>query len=276
MYNFQGVTDFEEPAVYYLAVYPVNGNQLGSPEFETVPDELTDEQKDAALQNEAWQLFTTLIPAKDRQMVEQFNVFTDGNSKTLAAVDQFKENPTSWILEVDVADIADENMLVFTMVHEYAHLLTLNATQVVPDQELVNDPYNLKLQKSKAAQCPYYFAGNGCSRPDSYLHAFYTRFWTDINQEWMQIDALQVGTTDYVPYYNALYAFYLKYKDQFVGDYAVTHPAEDIAESFTHFVFSPKPTGNSIRDQKLRFFYEYPELVQLRREILKGTCALDQ
>ena len=86
---------------------------------------------------------------------------------------------------------------------------------------------------------------------------------------------MQYQTDDFVPYYNALYGFYKKYQDQFVGDYAVTHPAEDIAESFTHFVFSPKPAGESIRDQKVRFFYEYPELVELRGQILNATCALE-
>jgi len=55
----------------------------------------------------------------------------------------------------------------------------------------------------------------------------------------------------------------------------VTHPAEDIAESFTYFVFTPKPTGNSIKEQKIAFFYEYPELVKLRSDILNGACSLD-
>jgi hypothetical protein len=59
-----------------------------------------------------------------------------------------------------------------------------------------------------------------------------------------------------------------------VDDYATTHPTEDIAESFAYFVFSPEPTGDSIKDQKIAFFYEYPELVKLRQSILQGGCSI--
>jgi hypothetical protein len=56
------------------------------------------------------------------------------------------------------------------------------------------------------------------------------------------------------------------------------NPPEDIAESWTEFVLRPKPVGASIAEQKALFFYEFPELVQTRREILQGVCqfALDQ
>ena len=50
-------------------------------------------------------------------------------------------------------------------------------------------------------------------------------------------------------------------------DYAATNPGEDIAESWTHFVINDKPSGDSIADQKVRFFYDYPELVELRDKI---------
>lgn len=238
-----------------------------------LPDDLKDEQKDFALQNEGWKIFTDLIPPQDRQMVAQYNTFTDGYSNTLAAVDQTKADPSQWILEIDIADLEDKDSLLFTMIHEYAHILTLDASQVTPDQEIVEDPYNLDLQASKAAACPYFFTGTGCSYANSYIDAFYNRFWLDINDEWQKIDALQYGTEDLTPYYDGLYNFYKTHQDQFLDDYSVTHPDEDIAEAFAYFVFSPKPTGNSIKEQKVAFFYEYPELVELRANILESVCA---
>lgn len=274
VYNFSGVTNFEEPAFYYLASYDVEESTITDPILKTVPKDLQDEQHDTVLQQEAWSIFTTLIPVQNRQMVSQFNVFTDGYSNTLAAVDQTENDLSQWMLEVDVADLEDKDALIYTMVHEYAHLLTLNSSQVTPDADTYKDPLNPELQKEKAAACSTYFVGTGCTHPDSYMNAFYNRFWADISDEWQQVDALQYGAEDLVPYYNGLYAFYLKHKDRFVDDYAVTHPAEDIAESFTYFVFNPKPVGNSIRDQKLAFFYEYPELVQLREDILSGACSM--
>ena len=274
VYNMSGVADYEEPVSYYLAKYNVQGDLVTDPTFEPVPADLKDEQNNSSLQAEAWSLFTDLVPLRDRQMVAQFNVFTDGFENTLAAVDQRQADPSQWMLEIDIADLQNKDALMFTMIHEYAHLLTLNASQVTPDQEIVDDPYNWDLQAEKAAACPNYFSGTGCSQPDSYIQAFYTRFWADINDEWEKVDLLQHDAEDFNPYYDGLYNFYKSHRDQFLDDYSTTHPAEDIAESFAYFIFSPRPSGSSIKEQKILFFYDYPELVQLRQEILSGACAV--
>jgi hypothetical protein len=273
VYNMEGVSDYVEPESHYLVTYSVEGDTIADPTYATAPSDLKDEQKDPALQSEGWKIFTDLIPPENRQMVAQFNTFTDGYSNTLAAVDQTKDDPSQWILEIDVADLQDKDSLIFTMIHEYAHILTLNASQVTPDQEIVNDPSNLSLQESKAAACQNYFTGTGCSYEGSYVDDFYNRFWVDINDEWAKVDALQYDAEELTPYYDALYNFYETHQDQFVDDYATTHPTEDIAESFTYFVFSPRPTGNSIKEQKIAFFYEYPELVELRTNILGNLCT---
>ena len=280
VYNYEDVAVAEESSFYYLAYYSVEGDELASPDLNPVPASVSSEYTDIAVQTQAWDIFTKLIPTQDRQMVAQFNVFTDGFENTLAAVDQTQEDLSQWVLEVDVADLEDKDSLMFTIIHEYAHLLTLNDSQVTPDAELVQASYEdemkyFEMQDEKIAACPNYFTGTGCSHADSYINTFYTRFWTDINDEWRKIDALQYGTDDDVPYYNALYAFYKAHQDQFVDDYSVTHPAEDIAEAFTYFVFSPKPVGNSIKEQKIAFFYEYPELIRLREDILNGACKLE-
>jgi hypothetical protein len=271
--NVYEITDpnYVEPDTQFLVTYSVNGDEITNPILLPIPTDLQDEQKDSASQYAGWKLFADIIPPQDRQMVSQYNVFTDGYSNTLAAVDQIKDNPSLWILEIDTADIMDKDSFMFTLIHEYAHLLTLNATQITPDREIVDDPYNLSLQESKAAACPNYFTGTGCSLPDSYMNAFYDQFWMKINPEWEKIDALQYAE-DLKPYYESLYKFYLDHEDQFVDDYATTHPTEDIAESFAYFVFSTKPDGTSIKDKKMNFFYEYPELIELRRSILNNTC----
>lgn len=276
VYATVGNAVYVEPKSYYLVTYSVEGDMLTEPVAGSFPTDLADEQKDVALQNSAWDLFTTLIPTHNRQMVVQYNVFTDGYSNTLAAVDQNQEDPSQWILEIDIADLEDKDSFLFTLVHEYAHLLTLNASQVIPDQEIVDDPANLSLQQKKAAACPAYFTGTGCSYADSYVNAFYTRFWLDINGEWEKIDSLQYNPEDSKHYFDGLHSFYLAHQDQFVDDYATTHPTEDIAEAFAYFVFSPRPMGDSIKEQKIAFFYEYPELVQLRGNILRGACSLEK
>lgn len=274
VYDYEGVETLEEPLVTDLVLYRVEGDAITHPAYDAVPSDLLDQQRDSALQNEAWQLFAALIPPPNRELVKQFNVFTDGPDNTLAAVDLTDVDSPYWKLEVDIADLANRGELIFTLIHEYAHLLTLNHTQVDADADALNFPDDLDLQKEKAAACPGYYTGIGCSRPDSYIQAFYTRFWADIESEWAAVDEMQYEPGGSLDYYNALYDFYQNHRDRFLDDYAVTHPAEDIAESFTYFVFSPKPVGDSIRERKIRFFYEYPELVRVRGEILNGACGL--
>ncbi|GAB4544082.1 MAG: hypothetical protein Fur002_16960 [Anaerolineales bacterium] len=274
VYNMEGV-ESAEPEFYYLVYYSAQGDAISTPVYESVPAAAQDEQQDSAAQQEAWRLFTDIIPTQNRQMIGQYAVFTDGYSNTLAAVEQDPKDITRWILGIDLADLEDKDALLFTLVHEYAHLLTLNAEQVVPDQALVNDWNNPKLLKEKAALCSNYFTGTGCSYPNSYIQTFYDRFWAgDVNNEWQAIDALQYEE-DLNPYYEGLYQFYLSHSDEFVDDYSVTHPAEDIAESFAYFIFAPKPSGNSVKEQKIAFFYDYPELVTLRENILASVCAIN-
>ena len=122
------------------------------------------------------------------------------------------------------------------------------------------------------AACPVYFPGEGCSRKNSYINAFYNQFWADIYEEFQDINLIE----DDDEYYEALDEFYYKYEDYFVTDYAVTNPEEDIAEAFTFFVLSPRPAGNTIAEEKILFFYNYPELVDLRDEIINGICSLNQ
>jgi hypothetical protein len=260
------------PETHYLASYDVSADEIGSPDFQSVPEEWKDEQIDRALHEEAWNLFTAMIPAEDREMVTGYLVFTDGLSNTLAAVEQQPEDITEWIVEVDIADLEDRNALLFTLIHEYAHLLTLHSGQVTPDPDILKNPKDLTLIAERAAACPTYFTGDGCSHPDSYINQFYQRFWPDIADEWKAVDSLQYDE-DQMPYFEGLYDFYLAHSDEFVDDYATTHPAEDIAESFAYFVFSPKPAGTSIKEQKVAFFHQYPELVKLRDHILANLCA---
>ena len=48
----------------------------------------------------------------------------------------------------------------------------------------------------------------------------------------------------------------------FLGTYAASHPEEDLAESFSAFVFS-LPVPEAVQP-KLDFFEDYPELVAFR------------
>ncbi len=215
-----------------------------------------------------WNYFAALIPPDQRAMLTEFSIVSDGADNTLAAVVQTDDDATRWRLEVDGADADDYYYLSFTLVHEFAHLLTLNASQVPPNLAVFNNPEDNDIYLKALSACDAYFPGEGSSNPDSYINAFYDQFWTDIYDEWNDINLEE----DSDKYQEKLDDFYFKYEDQFLDDYATTHPVEDIAEAFSFFVFSEQPRNNSIASQKISFFYQYPELVQLRDQILTNVC----
>jgi hypothetical protein len=103
------------------------------------------------------------------------------------------------------------------------------------------------------------------------MNAFGNRFWTgEIYESW--IETFLMTYNDPAGYRAALDEFYARHRDQFVSPYAATNPREDIAESWTEFILKPRPSRTSVADQKVLFFYEFPELVQLRSEIISNVC----
>ena len=253
-----------------LVTYTVTGEQLSDPIFETVPMELKQEQDDIATQRQIWNYFSALIPEQQRGMVSHYSVLTDGKDNLLAAVAQTYSDPSQWVLEVDIADASDTANLTFTMIHEFGHLLTLNESQVTPSMAVFDYPHDKKILNQEVGKCPNYFPGEGCSNSDSYVNHFYQRFWSDIYAEWSQIDQID----DERDYYEKMNQFYVQYEDRFVSQYATTNPAEDIAESWAYFVLAPKPDKTNIANQKVLFFYEHPELVELRAQILSRLCTI--
>ena len=253
----------------YLATYLVDGDKISHPFYDSVPSDLKDEQDDHARHQAIWDFFTRLIPLEQREFLSSYSIVTDGVGEVLAAVGQAENNPEKWSLEVDILDSEDDFALTFTLLHEFAHLLTLNADQVPPSIPVFNHPDDDGIYQREAAACPTYFPGEGCSNTGSYINEFFDTFWLDLYGEWQTVDSEQ----DENKYHNLLDDFYETYQDQFLTDYAATNPAEDLAESFAFFVLSPKPDATSIADEKILFFHEFPELVDLRRELANRICA---
>lgn len=264
-------TSSDEQDELYLVTYSVLGDQINDPVYENVSSDLLPYQEDKASQQEIWNYFTTLIPLSNRSALAEYSVVTDGTGNMLAAVAQTQYDPALWGLEVDIRDSNDKLNLTYTLIHEYAHLLTLGPDQVTPSIAIFNNPNDDNIYYDEVSVCPDYFPGEGCSKPDSYVNAFYNEFWTDIYGEWQDLNLIENDDA----YYDALDDFYYKYEDRFVTDYAVTNPEEDMAETFAFFVLSPRPAGDTIAEKKILFFYDYPELVQLREQILNGVCKLN-
>ena len=259
----------DEDNTTYIVTYTVSGDEITDPALESVPADLQDEQDDTAAHQQLWDYFAALIPLENRVSLANFSVMTDGQDNVLAAVAQVYADPTLWGLEIDIADTDDYYYLSYTLIHEYAHLLTLGADQVPPSEAIFNNPDDNDIYLDEVSACPNFFPGEGCANSDSYINQYYDQFWADIYEEWNVINLEENDDS----YYQKLDDFYYKYQDQFLTDYAATHPAEDIAESFSFFVLSEMPAGDTVAEQKILFFYNFPELVALRAKIINNLCA---
>ena len=234
-------------------------------EFQVVDGQLVVTGSDVSSDNLAayqaiWDRFVQLIPADEREMVALFELYSDGRDGILAAVAPLEGDPTLWLLSVDPADVGDAEELDATLIHEFAHLLTLNDSQVPG----IDEADFFALDRAEQS-CSTYFPGEGCANADSYIHLFVERFWTNLLDEFGDLEEL-----DDDAYWDAVDEITERYGDHFVTEYAMTNPAEDIAETFAIFVLEDRPTGNTVAEQKLLFLYDFPELVTLRDEIRAG------
>jgi hypothetical protein len=265
--EIEDISEEIEIARYRASDIPTEAEIARSP---SVPEYLQIYQDDIELHQKIWNYYQRVFPYDKFTKVEYLIIYTDGTDYEGTAA-QVSTTNDKWELYVDILDF-EQPEATYSLAHEYGHIITLN--------ELEISEYYWDLDSAKALTeedfdkeanyCEGFFTGDECTYKDSYLDKFGKLFWSDIYEEWKDI------YIQYYPYedgfYDATYEFYQKYSDQFVTDYAASSPSEDIAESLMEFFLSPKPTGSTIADQKVLFFYQFPELVEDRTTIIQNTC----
>lgn len=239
----------EDADLVYYAISKTD--ELDKPRKFDVTGDLLSLRENTRAHELIWSYFTGLFPVETRPNLVMFGIYTSSTSDG-----KFDTTLTEkWIMKINILSLEDSYYVSSALIHEYGHYLTLNPTQM----EGRKDEWGNCLEDS------YY----GCQPAGAYLNLFYWKFWDDIYPEWSDID---YGSKKYDTEINS---FYLKYKDRFLNDYAATDPLEDIAESWTAFILNPTPTGDKISEQKVKFFYDFPELVELRYQIIKGICTFE-
>jgi hypothetical protein len=237
-----------------LATYDVDGDEISNLQ---VTEGLTGEQAEIAEDTEAhervWDLFSRITDAEHEPLIDTFVVFSDGFQNILAAVEPQPPDYTSWTVYIDGADLEDEGELVLTLAHEYAHILTLETSQVEFSE-------TLEPECGELVVVPDY----GCAVAGSYWEA-YNPFWAPLEEEHAAIDELATSG-DEQEYYDALGTFYEEHQDEFVTDYAVTSQAEDMAESFSYWMVDDDPQYTGVAQEKIDFWDQFPELVALREQ----------
>ena len=166
--------------------------------------------------------------------LNRFILYTkDEDTEAFAIKSETQKNKWDIYVNLNAAKEIDEKQMVFTLVHEFAHIITLNSSQV----------------NNKSCD---YFIQEMCINSEAYLISFYNKYWKN------KFDEFAVNSD----------VNYEKKPTAFVTEYAATSPTEDIAESFVNFVFEEKPKPQkTVAEQKINFFYSYPELVRIRKSI---------
>jgi hypothetical protein len=203
-------------------------------------------EDDLSTYEKMWERVALILPNDYDSMIIRFEITTDGVDGSMAYVYNEDSSLKTWTISLDPADVVLSNGNLSsdfdaTVIHEFGHLLTLN---------------NYQMDSSAKGT---YVTEEGTLKTDSYLNLFYDEFWTDILDEYNR-SVKKDSEED-------AYLFYDSHPDLFVSDYAAVNPEEDIAESFCTFVLNDKPTGSRVKDQKVRFFYRFEELVELRDSI---------
>jgi len=217
-------------------------DDFGSVDIYTVLDDGTLDPAASGLTAEVWETFTRVATVEFvSEVMSEYRVGDAPRSDTLAYVYQ-TDDPDYWVLADNLATSEDESQLIATLVHEYAHILTLGVDEVQP----------------RANSCETLQLDEGCAEGDAVILAFDERFWSGYGD-----DAPAADNSDA----DLAWEFYLAHEDDFVSDYAATNVVEDIAESFMTWVVEDDASGDSVVAEKLRFFEDYPPLVAIRDRI---------
>lgn len=261
----------EQNTDFNLVIYKVNGDQISDPSILYVPPDFHKYQEDTTAHMRIWNFYVAIIPPELRKMVHEFVIFTDGGGDGAGAwVTQSIRDPDKWQVGFDLLDSDAPLYLADALIHESGHLLTLNTRQM-PFDDL--HYYSYDEEKRAFLGCSQYADDSACSLPDSYINLFYEKFWKDIYPAWSEVELDAQNAESFEEYLSIMEQFYDDHEELFLNSYAATNIHEDMAESFSYFVLNLKPIGNSIPAQKVKFYYEFPELIEYRRQIIEGLCS---
>ncbi len=219
---------------------------------------------------EIWKVFYNLFPKKETQKyVKRLVLFTDGIDEKAGAVFPLKEGSNEeWQLMFDIKDVnfssSSKEVIsqsIYTMIHEFGHLITLNSSQIIPN-------LGKKTQKKGEPYVTY----EGQSLENSYINRFVNLYWNGaLLKEWDFIRK-KYCVVEQETCIRKLSGFYDDNYNDFLTDYAAESPEEDIVESWTEFVLrdSKIRRPGMVAHKKVNFFYNFPKMLKYRRIIRKN------
>jgi hypothetical protein len=228
---------------------------------------VSNNSKNDALAAHHWKMFYDIFPKTiTKKYIKKLVLISDGLDEKTGALGALSVKNDQWQLVIDTIDVnfrsRDKRRLresVYTLVHEFGHLLTLNNTQIRPTAKLTQE------------EGEPYLTHEGEAYKNSYLNRFVTLFWKGkLLEKWDVIKERHCFTEESCV--EKLFGLYKENYADFVTGYAAESPEEDIVESWTYFVLKKKiKNPRTIAQKKINFFYQFPELVAYRKLIRYNT-----
>ncbi len=233
-----------------ITLYTINGDHIVKKQDYKVSGQDLAYQQDTKKHQELWSLTKKIIPANYRTKMSEFLIYNGDVSGSAGFVIETKPDLSKWQMGIAINYANDQKELVYTIIHEFGHILTLN-----------NDQVNANINETS---CGNFYTGEGCSKTASYINKLHKNHWADIWSEFIKAKDTET----------AMEGFYNKYSSRYVTQYASTNPGEDIAEVFATFVTrNSGVNGNSIAEQKIQLMYNHNELIELRNYIRNNLGA---
>lgn len=209
-------------------------------------------QQDTQEHQKLWRLVKKIIPVNHRTKISEFLIYNGDVNNTNGISVQINNDLSKWKLGLAINNSkGDQQKLIYTIVHEFGHILTLNNSQI-----------NSMIRENN---CTNFYSYLGCSKNNSYINKFQNQFWSGIWDSFLVAqDSGSLG----------IQSFYNTYNNHFLTSNSAVNPGEDIADVFATFVTRKNNSnGNSITEQKIQFMYNYSELVSLRNYIRTNLGA---
>ncbi len=194
-----------------------------------------------------------LFPQEYGSKLSQLNIFNNDSGFADAFVETLPPKHNTWLYAVrsEMLDFTKDDANDELIVHELAHIISYET----PFQEPLI-----------AGDCiSGYFEIKGCPPENSYLRLFVDEFWS--NKRSLDRAERNSESKDSV---GDAYDFYKDNSDEFVSGYAALNPEEDFSEAFMYFVLEPDAVTGETANDKIDFFWDFPEMRKIRTEILKN------
>lgn len=190
---------------------------------------------DAQEYRKIWQDIAELAPDNvTNKYVEEYQVFDNASDDTLAFVDD-EDGNGKWRIAINLAG------------HKSSNTKEQKATIIHELFHIIS--LNSEQIDSQISNCKTFSIDEGCANENSYLYLFKQKFWPNTSTQ--EFD-----------------------ENKFVTEYAATNEVEDLAESFSFFILENNVSGSLEKDNKLKFFYNFPELAQIRLD-MRSVLAKD-